>query len=158
MMRINDLLFVHGGIAPWLTESGLTLEQINDSVRFAIDVTRDSLTERPFPRRLYGTDGPFWYRGFHYGLEGKYPAATSEELDRMLARFDVEVCVVGHTEVDSITALFDGRVVAVDVPVEERDGLEGLLWEDGRAYRVTASGRRVPLVLHRRAPGKSGSN
>jgi len=158
VMRINDLLFVHGGIAPWLVESNLTMEQINDSARVAIDLTKDLLAERPVPRRLYGTDGPFWYRGYHYGIEDKYPIATTAEIDAVLDHFGADVCVIGHSEIDSLTTLFDGRIVAVDVPVEDLGGFEGLLWENGQAYRVTVSGRRVPLELHRRAPVTSDQN
>jgi hypothetical protein len=148
VMRINDILFVHGGIAPWLAESGLSMDQINDSARAGIEVPKDALATRPIVRRLYGTDGPFWYRGFHYELEDKYPAATPEEVDLALARFGADLCVVGHTEVDSVTTLFDGRVIAVDVPVENLGGFEGLLWDNGEAFRVTSTGRRVPLELH----------
>ena len=54
--------------------------------------------------------------------------------------------------------LFDGRVIAVDVPVEEIGGFEGLLWQDGQAYRVTVSGQRVPLKLRRQTSSESGEN
>jgi hypothetical protein len=36
----------------------------------------------------------------------------------------------------------------VDVPVENLGGFEGLLWDNGEAFRVTSTGRRVPLELH----------
>ncbi len=87
--------------------------------------------------------GPFWYRG--YLTENNYPETTAAQIDSLLSYYKVESIVVGHTEVDSVGLFQDGRVIAVDVPVEDLGSLQGLLWEDGRYYRVAGSGRKTAL-------------
>jgi len=92
------------------------------------------------PKLLFGSVGPFWYRGFFEASEGRYPLATDEDIDRVLGFYGADVVVVGHTGVEHVTTLRGGRVIGVDVPYEDLYSLEGLLWEAGRFYRVTGAG------------------
>jgi hypothetical protein len=96
-------------------------------------------------RSLYGSLGPFWYRGYHYAMEDRYPEITQEGLLQILSHFDVDRIVVGHTQYDSVSSVQEGRVIAIDVVVEELGEQQALVIEDGIAYRVFANGRRAPL-------------
>ena len=75
-------------------------------------------------------------------MEDRYPKATDVEVERILGFFDARKMVVGHSEVDSVMGLYGDKVFAIDVPVEEIGGFQGLLFEKGRIYRVNADGTR----------------
>jgi len=140
VVRINDILFVHGGLIPSLMHGGFDAARINDRVRTGLDYSSPRLYFDDTTKLLYGGKGPLWYRGFHYEMEGRYPAATGAQIDSLLDFYGAARMVVGHTEQDSIVVIHDGRVIAIDVPVEDIGGQQALLWQDGRFYVVTAAG------------------
>ncbi|HUU45900.1 MAG TPA: hypothetical protein VM118_09220 [Acidobacteriota bacterium] len=109
-------------------------------MRASIDMPSSQLAFSDLPKLLFGSVGPFWYRGFFEASEGRYPLATDEDIDRVLGFYGADVVVVGHTGVEHVTTLRGGRVIGVDVPYEDLYSLEGLLWEAGRFYRVTGAG------------------
>jgi hypothetical protein len=39
-----------------------------------------------------------------------------------------------------VTSLYEGRVFALDIPLETLGAFQGLLWEGNRFYRVTSDG------------------
>lgn len=57
--------------------------------------------------------------------------------------------LVGHTIVDTITPLYDGKVIAVQVSMhrdeQNRPIAEGLRIDRGRFYRATIDGQLEPL-------------
>lgn len=137
MVRLGDVLFVHGGVSPELLARHTTVESVNLSVRRALDEPG-----RPF---LLGTDGPFWYRGLVPGAETKRPDATPGHVERALAAFGVRRIVVGHTTLDAVTSFHGGAVLGVDAGLKDGRPGELLLLEEGRAFRGLADGGRAPL-------------
>ncbi len=82
VLRIRDLLCLHGGIAPDIVERNLSLSQINAVVR---DVLSGTLQQADRERAgfLLGRAGPLWYRG--YFPDGQHAAAaTAGDIDRIL--------------------------------------------------------------------------
>ncbi len=144
IVRLGDVLFVHGGIAPGSGVDDMSLSGINELVWHGLESSSVGYLLDGV-ERVFGSLGPLWFRGYHYGMEDMYPETTAEEIAMLLGRYGVERIVVGHTEHDSIAALFSGRVLAIDVPVEDRGGQQALMWEAGAFYRVNADGSRVPL-------------
>lgn len=144
-LKINEILFVHGGLSPMVVDSGLTLDDLNRTVRSGIDMLSSRLAFTPQVKFLLGSLGPIWYRGYHYEMENRYPQTTAADIDRILAHFDVKAVVVGHTEQDSLIGLYDNRVIAIDVAVDELGSLQALLWEDGRFYRLSGNGKLTEL-------------
>jgi hypothetical protein len=144
-MVINDVLFVHGGLSAEFTEHDMPLNELNNSVREYFDIPSSRLAFTDLPRYLFGSLGPFWYRGYHYEMEGKYPQASEADITEILAYFDASAVVVGHTGVDSVAGFFDDRVFAIDVPLEDLGTFQALLIENGRFYRVAGDGRRTEL-------------
>jgi len=145
VIRIDDLLFVHGGLSPEVMDGGLDAGAINRRVLRGLDASAARLLHDDTLQLLYGSYGPLWYRGLLHPLEGRYPAATAEEIDRVLVAFGAEQIVVGHSQQDSITVFHNGKVVGVDVRVDELGSQQAALWEDGTLYRVTGSGARHPI-------------
>jgi hypothetical protein len=142
---IDGVLFVHGGLSAEFAERGMRLDELNETVRENFDIPSSRLSFTEVPRYLFGSLGPFWYRGYHYAMEGKYPQATEADITKVLAYFDAGAVVVGHTEVDSVIGLYGNRVFAIDVPLEVLGSLQALLIENGRFYRVAGDGRRTLL-------------
>lgn len=137
MVRLGDVLFVHGGLSPALLERRLTLAALNRAVRDELDAPG-----KPF---LLGTDGPFWYRGLVPGADSRRPDASSEDVDRALAAYGARRIVVGHTTLPSVTPFHGGKVLAVDAGLKDGSPGEVLLLEKGRAFRGFANGTREPL-------------
>jgi hypothetical protein len=93
---------------------------------------------------LFGPDGPLWYRGY-FPAENAGVLASAADIDRILVQFGVARILVGHTKVPTITPLYDGRVIAVQVyPAHDSFGneiFEALLIRDGVLYRARPDGR-----------------
>ncbi len=139
---IDETLFVHAGIAPDSLAGNLPVQEMNELVWSGLDCSTVRLKFSPAVRTLYGSLGPFWYRGYHYGMEDRYPEATGEEVEALLDFYSVDRIVVGHSEVDSLTSLYDGQVLAIDVAVEDLGGQQALLWEERRLYVLNSDGTR----------------
>jgi hypothetical protein len=87
---------------------------------------------------LYSDVGPFWYRGYYAGTE----RATMLQIDNTLEYYGVRHISTGHTVIsEHISSLFDRKVINTDVHHAEGHS-EGLLVENGKFYRVNASGEK----------------
>lgn len=143
MIVIDSILFVHGGISMDLIHSGMTRDEINTASLAYLDISSDSLKADSLASLLYRSQGPFWNRTMVW--EYKQPQITPIQLDTILDYFGARAVVVGHSEHDSLTSLFDGRLFAIDIPVDDAGGFEALLFENNQFFRVTPDGQRHQL-------------
>ncbi len=139
ILRIGEVLFVHGGVSDQLVQSGLDLEGVNDAIRLGLDEPWRTRTPGTL-QMLFGSDGPLWYRGYFRDEE-----LGTDQISSALAIYGAEKVVVGHNIVESLKRLHDGVVFGIDVTFTDADLVEGLLIEDGRFYRVDAQGQVSPL-------------
>ncbi len=139
-IKINDIVFVHGGLGPAIVERELDLEELNEAVRASIDLRSYEVLFSDEPSIVLGSEGPFWYRGYHLAMPGIYERITPQELETALDFYDAETVVVGHTDIGRIQRLYDGRVYGIDVSVDDLGGFEGLFWANGVFSRVTPDG------------------
>ena len=86
VIRVGDLLLLHGGLSPKVADMSLT--QINDRIR-------QELADLELIDGGLAVDeqGPLWYRGLAQAPE----AELLEHVDRLLARHKVRHIVVGHS-------------------------------------------------------------
>jgi hypothetical protein len=139
VVKINDTLFLHGGIAPKF--AGQTISQINEAVRKEIDV----LTKTGPPTVLEGyastdPEGPLWYRG----LASDEEAALDGHVAAALQAFGVRRIVIGHTPTDgAVLPRFGGRVVLIDVGLSAAYGGSPacLIIEGEKAYGLHRGAR-----------------
>jgi hypothetical protein len=139
MLRIGEVLFVHGGASDALVEAGLDLDAVNAGIRLGLDEpwrTRAGGTTQ----MLFASDGPLWYRGYFRDEE-----LTTDQISSVLDVYGARKVVVGHTIVDTVQNLHEGVVYGIDVTFTEADRVEGLLIEDGHFYRVDVRGGVSPL-------------
>jgi hypothetical protein len=52
---------------------------------------------------------------------------------------------VGHTTLDQITPLFGQAILAVDSGLQYGDRGDALLWEKGKFYKATVTGKPAEL-------------
>lgn len=150
VLKINDLLCLHGGISQQVVARELTLQQINAAVRDAMSGKKLNAADRARADFVMGQLGPLWYRGY-FADQGDFPTATSQDIDLIRKHFGVSTVLVGHTTVPTVTSLYDGRVIAVQVyPHREgatgRPVLESVRIEKGRIFRAKIDGTREPLL------------
>jgi hypothetical protein len=94
-----------------------------------------------------GESGPLWYRGYFEEIarQAGFKPADSADIDLIRERYRVDAILVGHTRVPTVTSLYGGRVIAVQV-YPHRDTqtrapvMEGLLIQKGEMFRVRVDG------------------
>ena len=133
--KIGDLLVLHGGISPIVLAKKISIDSMNAMARPWYDQSRsENLPENL--QDLFNSNSPFWYRG--YFLD---PKATDEQIENTLRFYNCKKIIVGHDIVDSITPLYRGKVIGIDV--NEHEGiLQGLLIEKKHYYIIDRSGKK----------------
>jgi hypothetical protein len=149
VLKLNDGLYLHGGVSPALVDRKLSLAEVNDGVRAGLNkLPPFSPGERERVEFLLGPAGPLWYRGY-FSERGRPAVATAADVDRVLAAFGVRRVFVGHTIVPTITQLYAGKVVAVQVyPGHEADGrdhFEALSIVNGKLLHALPDGTTQPV-------------
>jgi hypothetical protein len=145
VVKINGVLFVHGGISPAM--AGLSCDAINATVRSELTNDIDKTRAAPLSSLSASEDGPFWYRGL------AQPEAAAAQVDGILAQQRVRAIVIAHTVTPDgrIRANFGGKVFQIDtgmqpayVPAGRASALEiargtfTAIYEDRRDVLVTA--------------------
>lgn len=137
VIRINDTLFMHGGLGPSFANVGR--QTMNDAVRGA-------LRGRPvaaYADILDNQEGPLWYRGLASNAEETERA----NLEAILTQHRVQRVVLGHTKVAAtVLPRFGGRVLLADiaVPSGHSDPHAFVIIENG-AVTTIHRGQRVTL-------------
>ncbi len=126
----------------------MSLDQVNRLARETLDARSYVVAFDDALRSYYGhsDEGPFWYRGYHRTEGGRYLQATAAQVDSILEAYGARAIVVGHTGVEQVSSLYEGKVYALDIPLETLGAFQALLWKDDRFYRVTGDGLLEPLV------------
>lgn len=150
VLKINEYLCLHGGISRAVVERGLTLADMNGSVLAALNTTLPQTgPEHERAQFVMGKLGPLWYRGY-FDDEKDFPTATSQDIELIQQHFGVRTILVGHTKVNAVTPLYDGRVIAVQV-YPRRDEITGasimeaVRIENGKILGARVDGRIEPL-------------
>lgn len=136
-IRINDMVFVHGGFSRELLKEISSLSKINDIYhKQLIDVEVNvAVAESERLALLEGRAGPLWYRG--YFLDREF---TENDITKILKKVKAKRMVVGHTSFHAIKSYFNGKVLAVDSSIKFGSTGEILLIEHGELKRTTLFG------------------
>jgi hypothetical protein len=137
IIRINDILFVHGGLGPGF--STVNRDTMNDAVRAALH--GNPVAE--YQDILTNQNGPLWYRGLALNPD----SGEQANLDSLLGAQGVSRVIVGHTKrASTVLPRFNGHVVLTDIAVPSgfADPHAFLIIENG-AMTTVYRGQRVPL-------------
>ncbi len=141
--KIGNYVFCHGGFSPEMIATGLTISQINQISRRYIDTPEEDLRD-PSAKAVFDSKlGVFWYRS------AAKNQISADEMDKILQYLDASHIVVGHTLQPDVTALYDGRLICIDLYHEEsvRRGFVKTLWiEDGVGYGLDSNGLKTSLL------------
>jgi hypothetical protein len=119
-IKINDIIFVHGGISEKYSRWGL--QEINDRYRLELaDVWRayrNSESQRiVMPSIIYRGDSPLWYRELATVPEDE----LKEEVDMTLEHLGAKAMIIAHTpkipKTEKDMQRFGGRVWIVDTGI-----------------------------------------
>lgn len=128
VIRINDMLFLHGGIGPGYAD--WNIKKINKQA--AAEFSDFSKIQGGM---LIDDEGPLWYRGLARNPESQEQA----HLENVLENYGVKRIVVGHTVTNGTVApRFGGRVMMIDCGMAEYYGGRQacLLVENDRAFTI----------------------
>jgi hypothetical protein len=151
VLRIGDVLFAHGGVstdyAEWSVEQHLdTLQAYVREELFSrwADTTfvppMDSVTVQRRIDFFWGDRSVFWYRGYVQS------DSLSDDLGRVLDRFDARLMVVGHTPLPTITQRYGGRLIDVNPSPFASEALLLVRTRDGwDRLRIREQGPPEPL-------------
>lgn len=114
-LKLGKVLFVHGGISPQVADAGLSVADLNRTMRAYWPMAAKEVPHTPARDAVLGFGGVTQYRGYFRESEDNYSKATQKDVQHVLAHFNADTVVVAHTLVEGIERLYDGRVYAVDV-------------------------------------------
>ena len=138
VIRINDILFMHGGLGP--SFAAVEADTINDAIRRALRGD----PAPAYPDIVTNQEGPLWYRGLSVNAED----AERPNLENVLRFHGASRVILGHTKrASTVIPRFDGRVIIADiaVPAGYTDPHAFLVIENGQYFTVHR-GQRVPLI------------
>jgi hypothetical protein len=144
-IKINDIVFVHGGFTEAAAE--MELQQLNNEMRAELEAwsraVRDYLRTGEYSqlrglgdKYVTQPNAPYWFRGLVQSSEKAY----ADVLTRTLEKLGANYMVVGHTVRENEFILdrkldrFNGRVWAIDVGIsyKYRNLLCALIYENGK--------------------------
>ncbi len=129
VIKVDDTLFVHGGISPRLLE--MTVSDINREVAGEL-----ADFKRLVPDSLVMSDtGPLWYRGLAQGSE----AELTDHVYKLLKTYGAKRLVIAHTPTPgAVITRFGGKVVLIDVGLSDYFGSRRacLIIEDEKLYAM----------------------
>lgn len=141
MVKIGETLFCHGGISQDFANRQLSIQRVNDITRKYIDADPLRVRNDDAAKAIFNTSkGILWYRGY---VQMK---TDSEKVAKTLDFYEARTIVVGHTPVNEICQLYDGQVIAIDVPHNMgEEHQQALLIEYNQMYAVGMHGKKRPL-------------
>jgi hypothetical protein len=134
VIKINDIIFLHGGISKVFMGDQLNLEETNRLYRESIDMEKKDIKASNKYSKFYGRNSPIWYRGYFND------DLSEANIDSLLVGMDAKHIIVGHTSQEMITELYDGRIYAVDSSLKNGVYGEILIIENGVYKRYTLAG------------------
>jgi hypothetical protein len=111
-IRVNDSLFLHGGISGFYCRNSLdSITRMVHEKLEKFDPGNAGVLDDEF--------GPLWYRG----LSGESPHAESATIDAILERHGAKRIIVGHTPTSGVVwPRYDSRVIVVDTGISAAYG------------------------------------
>ncbi len=134
IVKINDALFLHGGLAGRYGTK--TLDELNKGIREGVrtggGMARDS-------------GGPLWYRGLARGGDEQ----VAKEVEPIFKAHGVGHIVIGHTVTGRIAPKAGGKVICIDVGMSAayRGPAACLLIEKGEFFGIYAGRGKVKLDI-----------
>lgn len=140
VIKINDTLFVHGGISPQYQSR--PLDELNAIIRAEL-VQGEAIADTAAANDPLG---PLWYRGLS---DVEETCQTQQQLEALLAARQAKRIVVAHTpNAGVVLARYDGRVIMVDVGLSAYyGGARAALIIEGDRISAMHQGKRLEPLM-----------
>lgn len=112
IIKSGRTVITHGGVNPKVADAGFTINNLNNAMR---RYWSGDLAGKGELDAVMGPAGLTQYRGYLEDGEDRFARATGAQIGEVLAHFGADTIVVGHTLVERVTALHEGKVWAIDV-------------------------------------------
>jgi len=139
MIKINDNLFVHGGISKEFIDNDFDFEKTNAIMRQSLYVKDWIQNTDSIYDKYHINTGPIWYRGYFD------PNFDKKDLNKIFRKLKVKHIIVGHTPHRKIESLFDNKILGIDSSIQTGIIGELLLIENGSYYRGTKNGEKIKI-------------
>ena len=137
MVKINNSIFVHGGISQKFLDLGFEINNVNQLMRESIDRTKEEMNSTSFYEDYYKSNGPIWYRGyFNDNL-------TDAAIVKILSQLHITHMVVGHCSNEEVVQLYDNKIFGVDSSIKNGKYGEVLFIKRKRNSRGTMKGNKI---------------
>jgi len=134
VVRINGIVFLHGGISPAVAP--MTCTEINDTVRRELGPDFEKTRANPGESLAAREDGPLWYRGL-----ASEPETFAPEVKKILAAQHARAIVVGHSAAPGpIRNRFDKTVFLIDT------GMQPAYFPNGRPSALEIRGNVLTAI------------
>lgn len=146
LLKINDILYVHGGISPEVLNKNLTLDYIDNLAKESF-VTAGTIVKTIEGDILHSSTGLLFYRGLASDMsdQGLGPKASEHHVEQLLTVYDAGKIAIGHTLTKHIGFDFKNKVIRVDVDHAAGES-EALLIDNQGMFRINLSGQKHPLI------------
>lgn len=146
IVKINDILFTHGGISEdFISQEGFNINKINNTMRKSIPRLKElrNFRKNGQSKDLYnmyfGSNSLIWYRGYFEGV------LIDTDISNILKLVDANHIVVGHTSNKKVVQLYDNKIIGVDSNIKKGKYGELLIIKNKRFFRRTLEGRTYNL-------------
>ena len=141
VIKINDTIFVHGGISQRFSD--WKLKNINNRLRLELSDQRRAVMSsgNPYIKGhdqvfVYNTEGPLWFRGLAQ-FRGK---GSGKVADDILLNLKAQHMVIGHTPqiIKEDMKRFGDKIWIIDTAISDRHGdgfLSALIIKNGKFSR-----------------------
>ncbi|SFD74029.1 metallophosphoesterase [Pseudoalteromonas denitrificans] len=140
VIKINDFVFLHGGIHQDFLDLNLSLEQTNEQFRQSIGLSKEDIKQNDIFNILQGATGPVWYRGFFTDTN-----LNQVDIEKILKQIKAKHIIVGHTSMDQLETRFDNRILAIDSSIKNAEKGELLIWRKKQFMRGNMQGVQTRL-------------
>ena len=146
IVKINDILFTHGGISEdFISQEGFNINKINNTMRKSIPRLKELRNFRKngqlkdLYNMYFGSNSLIWYRGYFEGV------LIYTDISNILKLVDANHIVVGHTSNKKVVQLYDNKIIGVDSSIKKGKYGELLIIKNKRFFRRTLEGRTYNL-------------
>ena len=146
IVKINDILFTHGGISEdFISQEGFNINKINNTMRKSIPRLKElrNFRKNGQSKDLYnmyfGSNSLIWYRGYFEGV------LIDTDISNILKLVDANHIVVGHTSNKKVVQFYDNKIIGIDSSIKKGKYGELLIIKNKRFFRRTLEGRTYNL-------------
>lgn len=150
IIKINGNIFSHAGISPAILNRKLSIHSINVVLReYLAGDPRRPLPNADLAKLVLNEEGPLWFRGYVLDGFGGGDHVTDKQVTSILDYYKAEKMIIAHTEVKKMSALFDGKIIAIDVAIRTEFAIpEALLIKNGEYFRLTSKHEEIPCAFN----------